>query len=78
MFIPDLHGIQVHLNQHVEKQEWKQVRFPRSKRRRIRNKWSKRSENFGYVPGPPAYLMAGKYMFVGPVMLKLLKRKFQE
>ena len=29
----------------------KQTKFPRSKRRRIRKKWSKREKNYSLVPG---------------------------
>ena len=30
--------------------DWKQVRFPRSKKRRIKKKWRKQSRNFRMVP----------------------------
>lgn len=38
-------------------QEWKQIRFPRSKRARIRKKWRKRQENWGFVAKPPVFYM---------------------
>lgn len=31
---------------------WVQVRFPKSKKQRIRNKWRKRDKNFGWVEQP--------------------------
>lgn len=30
--------------------ERKQYRFPRSKKKRIRNKWAKREQNYRYIP----------------------------
>lgn len=39
---------------------WTQVRFPRSKKQRIRKKWRKDSRNFRIVEKPwPAYMMNG-------------------
>ena len=29
--------------------EWEQVRFPKTKKKRIRKKWSKKNSNFGIV-----------------------------
>jgi hypothetical protein len=33
----------------LESQELKQFRFPKSKKKRIRKKWSKRKQNFKYI-----------------------------
>lgn len=43
-----LGGIRIVESKHC--QERKQYRFPRSKKKRIRNKWSSREENFRYIP----------------------------
>jgi hypothetical protein len=45
-FVPS-HGIQVFVNNMAcISNEWKQFRFPKSKKKRIRKKWSKRGVNF--------------------------------
>lgn len=36
---------------------YKQVRFPRSKKKRIRTKWFKDSRNWAHVPAPMMYIM---------------------
>lgn len=46
-----------------------QVRFPKSKKRRIRAKWAKRAGNFGEIPTPKIYKVrdpdTGEIHFVG-------------
>lgn len=42
-----INGIPVYMNDHIcIKNEMRQYRFPKSKKRRIRKKWSKREINF--------------------------------
>lgn len=47
-----------------------QFRFPRTKKRRIRNKWSKRPEN--WRPSRRAYL-TGDTLYVHPKMATLIR-----
>lgn len=37
---------------------WGQVRFPRSKAKRIRKKWSRCTINYGYIPDPNVFAIA--------------------
>lgn len=53
--------------------ERKQVRFPRSKRRRIRKKWSKRMENWRESPSPYIYQLMGRTLVMHPAMLVRLR-----
>ena len=54
--------------------EHKQVRFPRSKKRRIRKKWAKRPENWRSVPQDKAYQI-GDTLVMHPAMLERLKKQ---
>ena len=49
-------GVRVLESEHLVIRE--QVRFPRSKRKRIRKKWAKRPENWAERPDPDIYRMA--------------------
>lgn len=40
----------------------KQFRFPRSGKKRIRNKWSKREENYRKIPDPNFYKIGEQYI----------------
>lgn len=44
---------------------WEQVRFPRTKKRRIRKKWSKRQANWGQVPRAPEFYRVAATEFFG-------------
>ena len=52
-----------------------QVKFPRSKKRRIRKKWAKQERNYGRTPG--IFLLEGR-LLVHPEVWKALKRHTQE
>ena len=53
-----------------------QVRFPRSKKRRIRKKWAKQSKNFTEVVSiEPVCFKAPGYMIVNSKMLAMLRAK---
>lgn len=41
-------GVNLIVSEHCQKRE--QYRFPRSKKKRIRNKWAKRERNYKYTP----------------------------
>lgn len=53
--------------------EWKQIRFPRSKKGRIRRKWSRQRKNFGMVPKMTAYMVGG-VVYAHPDVIPKLKR----
>lgn len=62
------------LSPYIEgKRTYTQVRFPRSKRRRIRRKWSKDLRNWGWVEGPAAIDVEG-VVYVNRPAWELLKR----
>ncbi len=47
MYLP--HGIEVFLDDRLcAREEWKQFRFPKSKKKRIRKKWAKKRINYKY------------------------------
>lgn len=44
---PSINGIQIIVNDTIcIKREYRQFRFPKSKKKRIRKKWAKRKENY--------------------------------
>jgi hypothetical protein len=49
-----------------------QIRFPRSKKKRIRNKWSARKENWKITPDP-TYYHWGNQIVCHPVMAEKLR-----
>jgi hypothetical protein len=68
-----LAGLTVHSDQYMR--DWKQVRFPRSKKRRIRKKWTKQRKNFGWVPSPTIYRM-GNMIIAHPKTINAFIRKY--
>ena len=53
-----------------------QFRFPRSKKRRIRKKWTKREGNVRYQPDPNLYILDKQKVTVGhPATLAQLRRE---
>jgi len=50
----------------------KQIRFPRSKKRRIRKKWAKRPDNF--VSEPAAYWVGGD-LYAHPVIVRKMREQ---
>ena len=57
-------------NEYLPKFETKQMRFPKSKKRRIRNKWAKKASSWGNtIP----YVITGHRLFIHPDNVKLVK-----
>ena len=50
-----------------------QFRFPISKKRRIREKWSKRERNYKTLPDPDMYLLQGKSWVGHPVTIQRVR-----
>lgn len=55
----------------------KQVRFPRSKRRRIKNKWAKNPNNSRTEPDTNS-LIAGDVIYCHPVVAAEIRRQFKK
>lgn len=53
--INTLFGLPVIVSQHAEKIERTQVRFPRTKKKRIQKKWSKQERNYKITAIPLAF-----------------------
>ena len=51
-----------------------QVRFPRSKKKRIRKKWGKDRRNYRYVPWKKAYQL-GDTVFAHPEMIESIRKE---
>ncbi len=51
----------------------KQVKFPRSKKKRIIKKWSKKPENFVTIPDPNTYFLGGDVIVGHPETIKNLR-----
>lgn len=63
---------------HVTKnlpEEYQQIRFPRSKKKRIRKKWRKDKQYWGMGPYR-TYMMVGADLYVHPDTLQKIKRRF--
>ena len=54
-----------------------QVRFPKSKKRRIRKKWTKRLTNWGEVPSPSAFMLEPWVYAVHPKMMDRMIRALE-
>lgn len=57
--------------------DWQQVRFPRSKKRRMRKKWAKQRRNFGFAPSPRIYRI-GDTIIGHPEVIAKIKRKLKK
>ena len=68
-------GLKIFESPHCCRIERQQVRFPRSKKRRIRKKWANREINYRTNNVPTAYRM-GKDILAHPAIVEQLKRKF--
>ncbi len=58
-----LTGVELIVSDHLNPDRFAQVRFPRSKRKRIRRTWRKNRRNWGWVPGdgPECVRVGGRY-----------------
>ena len=78
MLFPDipnnLAGFKVLTNPYMATTEYRQVRFPRSKKRRIRRKWAKQAKNFRTVDVANVFAM-GNTLVMHPATLEKLKEK---
>ena len=58
---PSLFGVNIHVTDLLPK-EWRQVRFPKSRRKRIRKKWRKDSRNFAMVETVAMMVVNGQHL----------------
>ena len=66
-----IYGVPVYQNVHLTIH--RQFRFPISKKRRIRKKWSKRARNHRQLPDPGLYKIAGMGLMGHPVTIGRLR-----
>ena len=67
-------GIRIIESPYAYKTHRHQVRFPRSKKRRIREKWAKQEKNFRVDHIPQAYQI-GEDMIVHPAVARQIRRQ---
>lgn len=68
-------GLRIVTNIYMRDVEWKQMRFPRSKKKRIRKKWSKNKNNFRMIVTPwNTYFRLGDTIVMHPQKLVELQR----
>ena len=70
-------SIKVFIREELTVRELKQVRFPRSKKKRIRKKWSKRRKNFSIISQPFAFLAEGN-IYANASGLKMLDKQIRQ
>jgi len=79
LYAVPLGGVDVFVNDMAcISKEWKQYRFPKSKKKRIRKKWSKRSKNFRMQDVHRMIVMKDeRRVFVSQKMYDKLKERWQ-
>lgn len=77
MTVPCLGEVELHLSKLLPcKQEFQQVRFPKSKRRRIRKKWARNQHrNWRSVEVEPVMMQIGGRFYVNKLMWQKLKKE---
>jgi hypothetical protein len=77
---PLLNGMPIHIDDLLGvKYERKQVRFPRSKKRRMQKKWSRQSKNFAVIKRQvPECYRFGSMLVMNSSMFAKLKAATQE
>lgn len=68
---PTMNGVPVYVNPLCVTNEWNQYRFPKSKKSRIRKKWSKQNKNYRMEKVERAYMADGK-LFVSQKAFDIL------
>ena len=68
-----LGGFKIIANPFLSDNVWTQMRFPRSKKKRIRRKWAKQAKNFIVVVTPRPPIQIGDTLFVHPSDLERIR-----
>lgn len=71
-------GMQVVVDPHLPRFKMTQFRFPRSKGKRVRLKWTKRQENFKQVPISTIYMFNGNTVVMHPDEFEKIKHTVRE
>lgn len=71
----DFTGLKIITSEHAQTWHREQVRFPRSKKARIRRKWSKQEKNFRSGMQPSCFRM-GDNLICHPSIAAQLQREF--
>jgi len=65
-------GVEVYLDKHLSTEMWVRLpRLPKTKKRRIRNKWLKRYPQGKWVPNDKVYMIAGRMVMHPSTFAKL-------
>lgn len=68
----NLMGVPIYVDENLPKTKWAQVRFPRSKRKRIQKKWRKNPHNWDNVDCSMQVYIIDKRLFARPEVMKIL------
>lgn len=74
----DIYGMPIVINDYMgNESEFRQIRFPRSKKKRIRKKWSKNRANWKLFrwQEPVSYVFAGKQIIMNSTAYSALKKE---
>lgn len=66
-------GTPVYIDKYAYRTESRQVKFPRSKKKRIRNKWAKQTKNYKAIEIPCAYFVFGD-IYAHPAIVAKIKK----
>ena len=72
----NLYGLKVIESVHLPRFKLVQFRFPKTKRRRIQKKWTKKDSNFKQVKSP-TMLRYGNTIIIHPEDLQILKSQLE-
>ena len=70
-----LAGVPIIVSKFLPDTERRQVRFPKTKRKRIRKKWAKRGQNWSIMKKPVFFMMQGQILTNDLGYKSLLKSK---
>jgi len=73
-------GVSIHVSAHLLcKKEWKQVRFPKTRRKRIRKKWAKnKRRNWASVDAEPVFMHVNGMIYTNELGYQQIKRGFAQ
>jgi len=72
-----LYGMPVIINEHLV--NWKQIRFPKSKKKRIRKKWEKQHKNWQATPEPDVFIdKVNQVVYAHPITAEKLRHQLDK
>lgn len=69
----DIFGMRVCQSPHIPRFQMKQVKFPKTKRKRIQKKWKKDNTNFKQIPIKHGYILNNNTLVIHPDDLHNIK-----